>query len=217
MKACLHCTKEWHRHVSDISVTFKIGAAQHLMFSPVNKTPNRYSFRVGSRGICTKYRRKLSLSTPLIKQNLTSYSSLFCKNGAVEFSGNYAVHAWMGKESPISRTNWWKVTFFELVKLFENGMCEGDFLSLFFFCSKRKKVILQVKREEGTSGFHMYKWQYLQHQSKHLRCLLLLQGCWQRICRWAVHYLIVMWSTFLKCYFPKEHHFQKTDKTRLVD
>ena len=40
MKACLHCAKEWHRNVSDISVTFKISAAQHLTFSPVNKTPN---------------------------------------------------------------------------------------------------------------------------------------------------------------------------------
>ena len=28
MKACLHCTQEWHRNVSDISVTFKIGAAR---------------------------------------------------------------------------------------------------------------------------------------------------------------------------------------------
>ena len=54
MKACLHCAKEWHRNVSDISVTFKIGAAQHLTFSPVNKTPNRYSFRAGSRRICVQ-------------------------------------------------------------------------------------------------------------------------------------------------------------------
>ena len=50
MKACLHWAKEWHRNVSDISVTFKIGAAQHLTFSPVNKTPNRYGYRAGSRG-----------------------------------------------------------------------------------------------------------------------------------------------------------------------
>ena len=108
-------------------------------------------------------------------------------------------------------------------KLFSTGKTirkryvRGWFSSTFLFLFKTVKIILQVKREEGASGFHMYKWQYLQHQSKHLRCLLLLQGCWQRICRWAFHYLIVMWSTFLNCYFPKEHHFQKTDKTRLVD
>ena len=114
--------------------------------------------------------------------------------------------AWMGKESPISRTNWWKVSFFELVKLFENDMCARDFLSLFFFYSKGKK---HSSSKKGG--------QYLQHRSKHLRWLLLLQGCWRRICRWAFHYLIVMWSTFLNCYFPKEHYFQKTDKTRLVE
>ena len=51
--------------------------------------------------------------------------------------------AWMGKESPISRANWWKVSFFELVKLFENYMCARDFLSLFFFYSKRKKTFFK--------------------------------------------------------------------------
>ena len=53
-KACLHWAKERHRDVSDISVTFKIGAAQHLTFSPVNKTPNQYSFRACLRGICVQ-------------------------------------------------------------------------------------------------------------------------------------------------------------------
>ena len=220
MNACSHCAEEWHRNPFDISVKIHFqdrwGTASYVLACEQNPYPIWFPCHLKGY-LCTKYRSKLSLSTHLIKQNLASYSSLFCNNGAVEFSGNYAVRPRMGKESPISRTIWWKVSFFEPVKLFENDMCGRDFLSLFFFCSKRSKIILQLKREEGASGFHMYKWQYLQHQSKHLRCLLLLQGCWQRICRWAFHYLIVMWSTFVNCYFPTEHHFQKTDKTRLVD
>ena len=68
------------------------GAASYVLAREQNTQPIWFPCRLNGY-LCPKYRRKLSLSTQLIKQNLVSNSSLFCKYGAVEFSGNYAVRA----------------------------------------------------------------------------------------------------------------------------
>ena len=155
MNACSHCAEEWHRNPFDISVKIHFqdrwGTASYVLACEQNPYPIWFPCHLKGY-LCTKYRSKLSLSTHLIKQNLASYSSLFCNNGAVEFSGNYAVRALMGKESPISRTNWWKVSFFELVKLFENDVRAWfSFPFLFLF----KTVKNHSSRKKGGRGLKL--------------------------------------------------------------
>ena len=155
MKVCSHCAEEWHRDPSDISVTRHFqdrrGTASYVVAFEQNPYPIWFPCQLKGY-LCTKYRIKLSLSTQLIKQNLASNSSLFCKNGRVEFCGNYAVRAWMGKESLISQTNW--TNSFELVtKTIRKRYVRAWFSFIFLFLLKTEKNHSSRKREEGSQAF----------------------------------------------------------------